>query len=115
MEEITFKYNPETKVEVILSISKKAKVHQDAIAYIGTEGVIGQSFVGLTPGSANTPFLKNGGIVASEDPIEAREFMKIYGKEFTEKHSVETKGDISIVVKFNPMMENGDTDKLPTT
>ena len=49
------------------------------------------------------------------DETKYKELNKIQLKEFTEKHSVETKGDISIVVKFNPMMENGDTDKLPTT
>jgi len=32
--------------------------------------------VGLTPGTANNPFLKNGAVVASEDPIQAREMMK---------------------------------------
>jgi phospholipid/cholesterol/gamma-HCH transport system substrate-binding protein len=73
---ISFKYEPETKVEVVLSIDKKAKVHKDTIAYITSSGIIGDSYIGLTPGSGSQPFVKDGEAIASEDPIEARELMK---------------------------------------
>jgi len=76
VEAINFKYNPETKVEVVLSVSKRAKVHKDSIAYIGTQGFIGDSFVGLTPGTSEVPFVKSGDVIQSEDPIETRELMK---------------------------------------
>ena len=76
VEAINFTYNPETKVEVVLSVSSKAKVHKDSIAYIGTQGFIGDSFVGLTPGTSEVPFVKSGDVIQSEDPIETRELMK---------------------------------------
>ena len=62
--------------KVVLSVSSKAKVHKDSIAYIGTQGFIGDSFVGLTPGTSEVPFVKSGDVIQSEDPIETRELMK---------------------------------------
>ncbi|NQT23670.1 MAG: MCE family protein [Candidatus Omnitrophica bacterium] len=76
VKKINFIYDPETKVEVFLSLGNTAKVHADSIAYISSTGFIGDTHVGLTPGTANNPFLKNGAVVASEDPIQAREMMK---------------------------------------
>jgi len=76
VEKIGFQYEPETKVEVLLSISKKAKVRKDSIAYISTAGFIGDAFVGITPGGPNAEFCKHNGTIGSEDPIEMRELMK---------------------------------------
>ncbi|MCK4463322.1 MAG: MCE family protein [Candidatus Omnitrophica bacterium] len=76
VKEINFKYDPETKVEVVLSIKKGARVHSDSIAYIGTSGFIGDAFIGLTPGTGDYPFAKNKDVIASEDPVQSRELMK---------------------------------------
>lgn len=76
VKEINFKYAPGTQVELTLSISKGAKVRKDSIAYIGTEGFIGDAFIGLTPGDADSPFTKDGDVIKSEDPIETRKLMK---------------------------------------
>jgi len=76
VEKINFVYDPETRVEVILAVNKNAKVHSDAIAYISTQGFIGDAFVGLTPGTSDSPFAKHRDEIASEDPIETRELMK---------------------------------------
>ncbi len=76
VEEINFKYNPETKVELVLLIKKEAKIHSDAIAYIDTSGFVGDTYVGLTPGTSDYPFVKNGDVIASEDPVQTRELMK---------------------------------------
>jgi phospholipid/cholesterol/gamma-HCH transport system substrate-binding protein len=76
VEKIDFSYSPETKVELTLSIDKKAKIHEDSVAYIATSGLVGDTFVGLTPGSADKPFLKEGAFVPSEDPMEMRKLMK---------------------------------------
>ncbi len=73
---INFKYDPETKVEVVLSIKKGAMVHSDSVAYIGTSGFIGDAFIGLTPGTGDYPFAKDGDVIASEDPVQTRELMK---------------------------------------
>ena len=76
VEKIEFKYIPETKVELILSIDRKAKVHEDSIAFISTSGMIGDAYIGITPGSPDKPFAKEGAVLISEDPVEMRKLMK---------------------------------------
>ena len=73
---IRFTHEPATKVEVELTLSKKAKLYEDSIAFIATSGMIGDAYIGLTPGSPDRPAVKNGGAVVSEDPIEMRIFWK---------------------------------------
>jgi ABC-type transporter Mla subunit MlaD len=51
-------------------------VHDDSIAFISTSGIVGDAFLGLTPGSPERPFAKNGDMIAGEDPIEMRKLMK---------------------------------------
>jgi len=76
VENIRFIYEPETKVELTLVLDKKAKVHTDSIAFIATAGMIGDAYVGITPGSAKEPFLSEGGVLIAEDPVEMRKLMK---------------------------------------
>lgn len=76
VEKITFQYAPETKVELIMAIDNKAKVREDSVAFISTSGMIGDAYVGITPGSPDKPFVKDGAALASEDPVEMRKLMK---------------------------------------
>lgn len=76
VEKIRFNYTPDTKIELILTLDKKAKVREDSVAFISTAGLIGDAYIGLTPGSADKPFAKDGAIVLSEDPVEMRKLMK---------------------------------------
>ncbi len=71
VKKMKFIYKPETKVECLLEIDGNAKVRTDSIAYIGTAGIVGDAFVGITPGKAEE-FMKKGGTLASEDPIQMR-------------------------------------------
>ena len=73
---IKFQYDPETKVEMELTLDQKAKLHEDTLAFISTSGMIGDAYIGLTPGSAAKPLVKEGGVIKSEDPIEMRLFWK---------------------------------------
>ncbi len=76
VEKIQFQYTPDTKVEMVMTISDKARIHEDSIAYIATSGMIGDAYVGITSGSADKPMVKDGGTVSSEDPIEFRKLWK---------------------------------------
>lgn len=76
VESIKFLYSPDTKVELTLVLSRDAKVHQDSVAFISTSGLVGDAFLGLTPGSTDKPFVKNGDFLMSEDPVEMRKLMK---------------------------------------
>ncbi|MFA6142931.1 MAG: MlaD family protein [Candidatus Omnitrophota bacterium] len=76
VESIKFDYVPETKIELILSLDKKAKIHEDSIAFISTSGMIGDAYIGLTSGSTDKAFVKDGALIMSEDPVEMRKLMK---------------------------------------
>ena len=76
VEKITFQYTPQTRIELIMTIDDKAKIHEDSVAFISTSGMIGDAYVGITAGSPDKPFVKNGGELASEDPVEMRKLMK---------------------------------------
>jgi phospholipid/cholesterol/gamma-HCH transport system substrate-binding protein len=76
VEKISFQYVPETKIELVLALDKKAKIHEDSVAFISTSGMIGDAYIGITPGSAEKPFVKEGAMLMSEDPVEMRKLMK---------------------------------------
>jgi ABC-type transport system involved in resistance to organic solvents, periplasmic component len=76
IENIRFTYTPETKVELTLLLDNDVKIHDDSIAYISSSGMVGDAFLGLTPGSPDKPFAKNGDVLLSEDPVEMRKIMK---------------------------------------
>lgn len=73
---IQFKYEPETKILVTMEVSKDARIHEDSIAFISTSGMIGDAFIGITPGSGDKAFVKPGAVLTSEDPMEMRKLMK---------------------------------------
>ena len=75
VKDIKLVYDPETMVECVLEVDKGAKLRKDSIAYISTTGLVGDAFVGLTPGVSDE-FIKHGATVASEDPIQMRLLMK---------------------------------------
>lgn len=76
VEKIDFQYTPETKVEMTIILSDKARIHEDSIAFIATSGMIGDAYLGITSGSADKPVVRDGGIIASEDPVEIRKLWK---------------------------------------
>lgn len=76
VESITFRYDPDTKVELVLALNKNAKIRDDSIAFISTSGMIGDAYIGLTAGSPDKPFVKEGAILINEDPVEMRKLMK---------------------------------------
>jgi phospholipid/cholesterol/gamma-HCH transport system substrate-binding protein len=76
IENIKFLYSPDTKVEITLLLNTIAKVHEDSIAFISSSGLVGDAYLGLTPGSPDKPFARDGMMLASEDPVEMRKLMK---------------------------------------
>lgn len=76
VEKVTLVYTPETKIELVLNVDKKAMVREDATAFISTSGMIGDAYIGIAQGSTDKQFLKDGGEIPSEDPVEMRKLMK---------------------------------------
>lgn len=76
VKELKFLYKGDvTKVECVMEVNADAKVRQDSIAYIATSGIVGDSYVGITPGSASE-FIANNGVITSEDPLQMRQLFK---------------------------------------
>lgn len=75
VKEISFTYEPETRVECLLEIDAKAKVRTDSLAYIGTAGFVGDAYIGVTAGTTEE-FLSSGDTLLSEDPMQMRLLMK---------------------------------------
>ena len=64
------KTNRRTLVRAKLSIQVRAKdtIHEDALFYVTTQGVLGEQFLSIEPGSLNRPVLPEGAIVKGLDP-----------------------------------------------
>ena len=60
----------EDQAQVVLAIQDGITVYNDAIASIKTRGIIGEKFMGLSPGGAGEPLSKGGTIVDTESGID---------------------------------------------
>jgi len=60
----------EDQAQVVLAIEDGITVYNDAIASIKTRGIIGEKFMGLSPGGAGEPLTKGGTIVDTESGID---------------------------------------------
>lgn len=117
---ISFQYLPETKIELVLNIDNKAKIHEDSLAFITTSGMIGDAYIGITPGSAEKPFIKDGAVLVSEDPVEMRKLMKKADaiSENLDKTLIEVKtlaSNVNTVVSDNKTRIDNIASNLETT
>ncbi len=64
------KTNRRTLVRAKLSVEERVReaVHEDADFYVTTQGVLGEQFLAIEPGSIQKPVLKDGAIVKGIDP-----------------------------------------------
>ena len=60
----------EDQSQVVLAIEDGITVYTDAIASIKTRGIIGEKFMGLSPGGAGEPLSKGGSIMDTESGID---------------------------------------------
>ncbi len=60
----------EDQAQVVLAIEHGITVYNDAIASIKTRGIIGEKFMGLSPGGAGEPLSKGGTIIDTESGID---------------------------------------------
>jgi phospholipid/cholesterol/gamma-HCH transport system substrate-binding protein len=65
------------KIEVVLEIAKKVqpRIREDSEAHIGTLGLLGDKFVGITMGSLEKPMLKDNALLQSADPIDVEKLL----------------------------------------
>lgn len=68
----------DTVVEVTMSLEKKmnTRIRSNALASLGTDGLIGNRVVNIVPGNGNAPFVQGGDMLRSRDEIETEEMLQ---------------------------------------
>jgi len=112
------------KIEVTLEIDKKVqqRIREDSEAHIGTLGLLGDKFIGLTMGSLARPMLNNNELLKSSDPIDLEKLMdegvevveslKKASVEITEISEKINRGKGSIALLLNDPRFYMDLDRL---
>jgi phospholipid/cholesterol/gamma-HCH transport system substrate-binding protein len=92
----------DTSVELSLSIEKKIQpfIKSDAVASIGSDGLMGDKLVLIAPGTNTSPVAKNGARLLSTNPVDVDKIMNNISK-ISANASVVTDGLADIVEKIN--------------
>ncbi len=74
------------KIRVLLEIDKdvQPRIRQNSEAHIGTLGLLGDKYIGITLGTLDQPMLREGDLLNSTDPIDVEELLGEGAKVFTE-------------------------------
>jgi phospholipid/cholesterol/gamma-HCH transport system substrate-binding protein len=68
MNTTTGRRDPLVRLEVRVEKRYQASIHENSIFYVTTQGVLGEQFLAIEPGSADRPVLPEGAIVRGLDP-----------------------------------------------
>jgi phospholipid/cholesterol/gamma-HCH transport system substrate-binding protein len=72
------KFGPENKVRVTMSISaaQRERIRGDSVASIQTMGLMGDRYIDITVGSAETPVIQEGGVINTAELFELAEVLE---------------------------------------
>jgi outer membrane protein OmpA-like peptidoglycan-associated protein len=75
---IELPHQPGEKVTVVMDLGKSTHeiVKQDSVATIETEGMLGNQFLAISFGSAGSPDVRDGDLLASQQPLEMADLLK---------------------------------------
>jgi phospholipid/cholesterol/gamma-HCH transport system substrate-binding protein len=92
----------DTTVQLGLSIEKKMQPYlkTDAVASIGSDGLMGDKLILIAPGNQTSPVVKSGGKLQSTNPLNIDRMMSNLSK-VSDNASVLTEGLAQIVDKIN--------------
>lgn len=92
----------DTCVQLTLSIEKKIQpfIKTDAVASIGSDGLMGDKLILIAPGTSTSPVAKNGAKLLSTNPVDFDKIMNNISK-ISANASVVTDGLADIVEKIN--------------
>ena len=64
-------------IEVVIEVEKKVqqRIRKDSEAHIGTLGLLGDKFIGITMGSYTEPVLQHGDLLKSSNPIDVEKLI----------------------------------------
>jgi phospholipid/cholesterol/gamma-HCH transport system substrate-binding protein len=72
----------DTTIEVVLLIDNKVKqyIHENALATIGTEGLMGNKMINIMPIKGNSPMVKNGDLLTVQRPVNRDDMLQTLAK-----------------------------------
>jgi phospholipid/cholesterol/gamma-HCH transport system substrate-binding protein len=72
VDHISIPQSPKEKVQVVMNLkdSTQGVIRKDSVAVILTEGLLGDKFVSISYGSPNSPSVKDGDLIQSEEPVD---------------------------------------------
>lgn len=82
----------DTTIEVVMLIKEKMRsyIRQSAIVSIGTDGLMGNKLVNITPSEVPAPFVRDGDMLASRRPLNTEEMLRVLS---------DTNDDIAIIAE----------------
>ncbi len=98
----TIKIVNDTTVQLALNIQEKVRpyIKQDAIASIGSDGLMGDKLILVAAGGATSPIVKNGDMLPSANPLNVDKIMNNLSR-IADNATVLTEGLSNIVTKIN--------------
>lgn len=107
---IVYTEEGETKVSITLDLDSSAKLREGATASISTLGLMGETYIALSPGDKGAPFIKAGSILSGKDPMDVNAIIE----EATSTMEVakKTMNNISELTKDLDAAVNGNRDNI---
>ncbi|MDD5449462.1 MAG: MlaD family protein [Candidatus Omnitrophica bacterium] len=65
-----------TKVFLISKLKKEAKIEKNSVCKINTLGLLGEKYLEISPGTADSGFLQNDSVIEGQDPVPVEEVTK---------------------------------------
>lgn len=80
----------DTTIEVVMLIKENMQqyIRKNAIASIGTDGLMGNKLVNITPSEGTAPFVQEGDVLPSKKPLDTDEMLRVLS---------DTNDDIAII------------------
>lgn len=76
VENVIIVSDTSVKVEILIDESTRKFIRKDAIASIGSEGLMGNKVLVISPGTGGKRIIKNNDIIATTQPTDMDEIMK---------------------------------------
>ncbi len=77
---ITFENDSTLRVDMVLEKKVLPYMHKDAVASIGTDGLVGNMLVNISPGTNSAPPISDGDLLQSYSRIKTEEIINTFGK-----------------------------------
>jgi phospholipid/cholesterol/gamma-HCH transport system substrate-binding protein len=102
VENVSIVSDTSVKVEILIDESTRKFIRKDAIASIGSEGLMGNKVLIISPGTGGKMIIKNNDIIATTQPTDMDEIMK--SLKTTIDNSASITGDLA---KISTNIESG--------